>query len=610
MRKRQLASLVICAGLGFLRLASAWGWGEDGHRIVCEIAWRELELAAKAEVIRLLQIDGQFQFFSDSCNWADEIKSNGVWNWARSLHYVNLPKPVGSEPIRYDEERDCRPKDDCPEGMPCPSRNCVVAAITYYHDVLANPSASDDDKLVALKFMGHFVGDLHQPLHAGYGEDKGGNDRRVEFFGKKTNLHSVWDSGILLRTGERWLEYARGLGDAISSDQRQQWRNLRRAEDWTNESHRAVLGVYAGVPATGRIGQAYFDEQRPVVEEQLKKGGVRLAMLLNDAFRPSAGADTGERSPFTGASTNANALVPSAAPAGKLEVHVIDVGQGDAILIRCPDGNHEMLIDAGDNRYPGSGTQLKEYLTARQDRNNEIEVVVASHPHADHIGNMAWVLRNYRVGLYVDNGETSDTTTYRGVETAWEQNGARYWSAQDDAPPDIDFCPRADVSAVVLRPNGFGHDPDPNNNSVVVRVEYAQDSFLFVGDTEKEGEQLLASDPTTRALLDVDFLKAGHHGSDTSSTEAFLELVSPEFVAVSCGAKGVGTNARYKHPRLERIQGMLAHTGPRSGSPVTVEAFDSQTETWKSVALNKAVFVTTAEGSLVFESNGHGVRKR
>ena len=93
----------------------------------------------------------------------------------------------------------------------------------------------------------------------------------------------------------------------------------------------------------------------------------------------------------------------AASGGGKLEVHVIDVGQGDAILIRCPDGHHQMLIDSGDTRYPGSSQKFKAYLTANQSTSDAIEVVVASHPHTDHIGNMAWVLDNYQVDLYVDS---------------------------------------------------------------------------------------------------------------------------------------------------------------------------------------------------------------
>lgn len=295
---------------------------------------------------------------------------------------------------------------------------------------------------------------------------------------------------------------------------------------------------------------------------------------------------------------------------GRLEVHVINVGQADAILIRCPDGNHEMLIDAADTRYPQSGRRFEHYLTSHQSRDNEIEVVIATHPHADHIGHMAWVLRRYSVGLYVDNGNEYDSATFRRTEDAWAERNPRYWSTQDELVPLIDFCPRPDVSAVVLRPEGFGQSHDPNDNSVVVRVDYGEDSFLFVGDAGREEEELLAADQNTLARLDCDFLKAGHHASETSSNEPFLQRVTPQIVAISCGARDVGTNTTYMHPRREKVAALLLHAGPRQGPPVLLQAFDSVTREWSDLSLDRAVYVTVVDGDLVFESDGQGIRKR
>ena len=142
-----------------------------------------------------------------------------------------------------------------------------------------------------------------------------------------------------------------------------------------------------------------------------------------------------------------------------LEVHVIDVGQADAILIICPDGEHQILIDSGDNRYKDSGKNFKAYMKANQDTDDPIEVVIASHPHADHIGNMAWLLKNYTVNLYVDNGNVYDSRTYERVEEAFDFDETDYWSAQDEVVPEIDFCPLQEVDAFVLRPAGFGGIP-------------------------------------------------------------------------------------------------------------------------------------------------------
>ena len=307
-------------------------------------------------------------------------------------------------------------------------------------------------------------------------------------------------------------------------------------------------------------------------------------------------------------------LTPSTS--GKLEIHVIDIGQGDASLIRCPEGTHELLIDSGElnSRYPDSGDDFKEYLVRHQAIDNPIEVVVATHPHSDHIGNMDWVLQEYRVDLYVDNENVRASDIYKRVDKAFTEAqtnfGTEYWGAQETSVPDIDFCSRDDVTAIILRVDKFGQDRDPNNNSVIVRVDHGDDCFLFVGDAEEEAELALVADSDTKPLLDCNFLKVGHHGSATSSTKSFLDQVTPEISVISCGKKGVGTNSKYKHPRAERVNALLAHAGDRPEPPTTVQAFNSDTRKWESTSLDKAVYVTAVEGDLVFVSDGQGIRRK
>lgn len=201
-------------------------WGPDGHRIVGEIAFQELNQDARAEVIRLISLDPRYGRFNESCNWADHIKSDATWNWAKSLHYTNIDGTIGeseSQVKTFKATRDCTSDTDCPDGTPCPTNACVVEAITYYSDVLGDAHASDDEKLMALKFLGHFVGDLHQPLHAGYKRDKGGNDKRVSFFNQRTNLHKVWDSMMLKREVTDWFAFATTLHGDITPAIRSTW---------------------------------------------------------------------------------------------------------------------------------------------------------------------------------------------------------------------------------------------------------------------------------------------------------------------------------------------------------------------------------------------------
>src|SRR3989442_5564023 len=232
---------------------------------------------------------------------------------------------------------------------------------------------------------------------------------------------------------------------------------------------------------------------------------------------------------------------------GNLEITFIDVGQADAIYIKCPTGEHSMLIDAGDTRYPGSSAHFKAELPKLANPQGKIDLAIASHPHADHIGSMKWVLEHFQVSKYLDDGQDYPSFLYNDLmDKVHELANANklVYEPEDNAPADfVDFCPAPNVTAQVLLPdNEFVDCSNPNNCSVVVRLDYDQTSFLFVGDAEKELEQKLLDNSKLKSKLDVDVLKAGHHGSNTSSTLEFVKAVSPRFVIVSVGQKNVGTN--------------------------------------------------------------------
>lgn len=296
----------------------------------------------------------------------------------------------------------------------------------------------------------------------------------------------------------------------------------------------------------------------------------------------------------------------SESPAPTLKVRVIDVGQGDAIHICCPDGKHQMVIDSGHLRYPNAAASFRNAITELQAGDNRIEVIVSTHPHADHIGCTDWLLSNYRTDLYVDAGLKATTDVYGAVEQTIASRGVRRESLSM-GKPDVDFCPLSAVSAVVLKPSGFGSLSDPNDHSVIIRLEYGEDSFLFVGDAEAEEEEQLLHDPATRSLLDCDFLKIGHHGSETSSTEEFLRAVTPLFAAVSCGAPDVNTNKRYKHPRESTIRRVLQHTKAKPGAARDLAVYNSAHARWTTVRIDRQLYATSLHGDLLFESNGHGI---
>ena len=268
-------ALVGLAGIG----ASCFciGWSADGHRIVAQIAADELTPTASAAVGSLL--DGETM--AEASLWADNVRNLPHYRWSKPLHYVNLPRDAEE----FNLERDCQ------------EDGCVVSAIADFTELLADQEASRDLKREALRFLIHFVGDIHQPLHAGYAEDRGGNDIQVRFFTRQMNLHSLWDKGLIEKRAKPWQQYAADLRGGITASQRTAWKASMTAADWATESYRlAVTHAYqAGNGDT--LGQPYFDENIAIVEQQLAKGGVRLAAILNDVFpaTPSQQAFVGSR---------------------------------------------------------------------------------------------------------------------------------------------------------------------------------------------------------------------------------------------------------------------------------------------------------------------------
>jgi competence protein ComEC len=304
---------------------------------------------------------------------------------------------------------------------------------------------------------------------------------------------------------------------------------------------------------------------------------------------------------------------PGSVPAegGTLKVHVINVGQGDAILITCPDGEHQVLIDTGDFRYPGARAAFQNAMAALQAQDDPIEVVIASHPHSDHIGTMEWFVRKYRVGLYVDNGQEHDSATYRNLEEALVERGVNRRRIRGGEPiPTIDFCSREDVTARLIVPVMFGRESNPNENSLVVRIDYSQDSFLFAGDAEYIAEEMLQTDPTTRNLIDCDFLKVSHHGSETSSIKAFLDAVTPRIAAVSAGMPGVSTNAGYKHPRRSTIERLLRYVDADAGPARLLRVYDTDNKRWTNIGVRGRLYSTSEQMDLLFESTGDGITFR
>lgn len=248
-----LAMLLACA-------PPALAWGPRGHRIVARLAEARLTPAAFAEAQRLLALRGA-QHLGQVADWADDLRDSDpdLFRRTKRLHFVNFH----SSDCIFVRPRDCRRGE------------CAVAAIEKYSALLANRANPPAKRAEALAFVVHFVADVHQPLHAGYRPDAGGNDFQVRFEDRGTNLHRVWDSGLLETAHLSAAAYARKL-----EVMRTPVTAGGTPTEWAEESCRIDRddGVY---PASRFIDQVYVERERPIAEMRLRQAGARLAAWLN-----------------------------------------------------------------------------------------------------------------------------------------------------------------------------------------------------------------------------------------------------------------------------------------------------------------------------------------
>ena len=245
---------------------------------------------------------------------------------------------------------------------------------------------------------------------------------------------------------------------------------------------------------------------------------------------------------------------------GEVQFHFIDVGQGDAALIRTEHG--DILIDAGTN---SSEDELKAYLDSMGVK--DLEYAVFTHPHEDHIGGADMVLNTYNVKRVILPDATATTKTFERMMDAIEAEKCEVI----ESAPDYEFYV-GELRCTILAPISTSYT-ETNNYSVVLRADYGETSVLFTGDAEVDSEAEMLERYRFKGMLDCDLLKSGHHGSDTSSSQEFLDAVTPAFAVIS-----VGEGNTYDHPKQ-----------------VTLAKYD---------AMNIQYFRTDKEGSIVFTSTG------
>lgn len=235
-------------------------WSKTGHRVVGELAQQHLNRKAKRAVSKLLR----GKSLASVSNYADEIKSDRAYKNFSPWHYVNIPSDK-----KY-EEVNPGPNGDLVQGI----QKCI--------DILRSETSSEADRIFYLKMLVHLIGDLHQPLHVGRKEDKGGNDIQVQWFNRGSNLHRVWDSHMIDYNGMSYTE----LTENLSTLDKKQKRKLEEGtlQDWVAESQALANKVYSSAGKGEKLGYSYSYEYWNTVEIQLQRGGLRLAKILNQIF--------------------------------------------------------------------------------------------------------------------------------------------------------------------------------------------------------------------------------------------------------------------------------------------------------------------------------------
>ena len=253
--------LLVCSTflLAFSNLT--YGWGQTGHRVTGAIAEAHLSTQARQTIAKLLPNES----LAEASTYADEMRSNPSTFWQRTAspwHYVTVP-----EGKTYTE-------------VGAPKKGDSISALASFKKTLLNKKASLAEKQLALRFTIHLIGDLHQPLHAGNGTDKGGNDTKLQFFREDSNLHRVWDSSMIDRKQLSYSEWTKWLESKISEKNITDWHQTE-PKTWVAESTKIRASTY---PDSDSISYNYMYEQMPVVTLRLQQAGIRIAAYLNEIY--------------------------------------------------------------------------------------------------------------------------------------------------------------------------------------------------------------------------------------------------------------------------------------------------------------------------------------
>jgi hypothetical protein len=264
---RSSAAQLFVIALLTIFVSNALAWGKIGHQVVSQLADAQLNPKARAEVNRLLALEPGATLLSIS-TWADEHRNPATGPW----HYINFPRGT----CTFVANRDC------PDG------HCVVGAIEQQLEILAS-KGDDESRLKALKYVVHFFADVHQPLHGSFSDDRGGNKYQLQFDGRGSNLHRVWDTELINQVGTKPEDLVAVIGSTVIEHAPGEFadksigRTLTDVAKMAEESCQIVSkeGFYPG----RQVNDEYVENFTPVALRRLNLAGIRLAEALNRALK-------------------------------------------------------------------------------------------------------------------------------------------------------------------------------------------------------------------------------------------------------------------------------------------------------------------------------------
>lgn len=241
-----------------------FAWGATGHRVVGEIADSYLSRKAKRNIHEILGNES----IAISSNWADFIKSDTSFKYLDSWHYINIKSGLNATEFADYLKNDT--------GVD------AYTKLNYLIDELKNKQNSLEKKQFYLRLLIHIAGDIHQPMHVSRAEDLGGNRIRLSWFSDQTNLHALWDDKVIEYQKLSYTEYATNINH-VTKQQLTEWQK-QPMHEWFFESYQLANEVYAGVKPEQKLSYRYNFDNIERLNQQLLKGGVRLAGLLNEIF--------------------------------------------------------------------------------------------------------------------------------------------------------------------------------------------------------------------------------------------------------------------------------------------------------------------------------------